>query len=213
MDQETSSFARFTRVYKKDEIIFCEHEPGETFYLIQAGKVRLVKNTGEFERTIDILNPPEMFGEMAILENSPRTATAIAIDKVTVLEFNTQNFEILMNSNPQIAFRLLRIFSKRIYDSKRRFVILTLPDLQSKVAYVFLIFDETHTNIDKSGQSREFQTTVDEIAQWAGISVAQTRETLAGFETQHRIEIYPNRIVVKNINDFSRLVNSRRNQL
>jgi CRP-like cAMP-binding protein len=212
LDLDLASFARFTRVFPANEIIFCEYEPGDTFYLIQSGRVKLVKNTGEFERTLDILQPSEMFGEMAILENSPRTATAIALDEVKALELSAQNFEILMHGNPQLAFKLLRIFSKRIYDSKRRFILLTLPDLRSKVAMVFLILDETQTDIDKSENSREFKTTVDDIAQWAGISVQQTRETLSHFAAQNRLEIFPSRIIVKNINDFSRLVNSRRNK-
>jgi CRP-like cAMP-binding protein len=212
LDIDLASFVRFTRVFQANEVIFCEHEPGDTFYLIQSGRVKLIKSAGEFERTLDILQPSEMFGEMAILENSPRTATAIALDEVKALELNAQNFEILMHSNPQLAFRLLRIFSKRIYDSKRRFMLLTLPDFQSKVAMVFLILDETQTDIDKSDNSREFKTTVDDIAQWAGISVQQTREALSYFAAQHRLEIFPNRIIIKNINDFSRLVNSRRNR-
>ena len=207
------AFARFAKVFHSDEIFFCEHEPGKNFYLIQSGKVKLVKNTGDVERTLDILQAPDMFGEMALLEDSPRTATAIAIDEVTALEFNMQNFTILLHGNPQIAFRLLRIFSKRIYDSKRRFVILTLPDLPSKIAYVFLILDETQTDIDKSESSREFFTTIEDIAQWAGVSVQQAKDTLSHFISQNRIEIYSDRIVVKNINDMSRLVNSRLRQM
>jgi CRP-like cAMP-binding protein len=212
LDIDLVSFARFTRVFQANEIIFCEYEPGDKFYLIQSGRVKLVKNTGEFERTLDILQPSEMFGEMAILENSPRTATAIALDEVKALELSAENFEILMHGNPQLAFKLLQIFSKRIYDSKRRFMLLTLPDLQAKVAMVFMILDETLTDIDRSKNSREFETTVDDIAQWAGISVQQTREALSHFAAQNRLEIFPSRIIVKNINDFSRLVNSRRNQ-
>jgi len=210
---DMGAFTRFAKVFKNDEIFFCEHEPGDNFYLIQSGKVRLVKNTGDVERTLDILHPPEMFGEMALLENSHRTATAIAVGDVTALEFNMQNFEILLNGNPQIAFRLLRIFSKRIYDSKRRFTILTLPDIQAKIAYVFIMLDDTHANIDKSGNSREFQTTIEDIAQWAGLSVIKTRETLMQFASQNRIEISTGRIIVKNINDFIRLVNSRLHQM
>jgi CRP-like cAMP-binding protein len=154
-----------------------------------------------------------MFGEMAILENSPRSATAIALDTVKVLEFNSQNFEILMLGNPQIALKLLRMFTKRIYDSKRRFMILTLDEPQAKIADVFLMLDETQANIDKTSERREFKTTVDDIAHWAGMSINETRETLGHFVTQRRMEMYPDRIVVKNINDFSRFVNSRRKKI
>jgi hypothetical protein len=102
------------------------------------------------------------------------------------------------------------MFTKRIYDSKRRFMILTLDEPQAKIADVFLMLDETQTNLDRSTERREFKTTVDDIAHWAGMSIIETRETLGHFVTQRRMEMYPDRIVVKNINDFSRFVNSRR---
>ncbi|MDR2717833.1 MAG: Crp/Fnr family transcriptional regulator [Treponema sp.] len=212
MELDMEAFARFSRVFQPGEIIFSEYEPGDTFYLIQSGKVKLIQNTGENERTLDILQPSEMFGEMAILENLPRSATAMAVDEVTVIELNAQNFEILMLGNPQIALKLLRIFSKRIYDSKRRFMILTLRDPQAKVADVFLMLDETNTNIDKTTEKREFQTTAEDIAHWAGLSVNQTKEILSRFVNQNRLEMHSTHIVIKNINDFTRFVNARRKQ-
>jgi CRP-like cAMP-binding protein len=211
MELDMTAFARFVRTFKPGEIIFSEYEPGDVFYLIQSGRVKLTKESGEFERTLDIIQPTEMFGEMAILDNSPRSATAIALDEVKVLELNAQNFEPLILGNPQIALKLLRIFSLRIYDAKRRFMILTLPDPEAKVADVFLMLDETQPNIDKTGNHREFETTVDNIAQWAGMDTNQTKDILSRFVNQNRLEIYPNRIVVKNINDFTRFVNARRN--
>ena len=212
MAMDLAAFGRFTRTFQPGEMIFSEHEPGENFYLIQSGRVQLVKIIGDIERTLDILQPSEMFGEMAILENSPRSATAIALDQVKVLEFNSQNFEILMMGNPQIALKLLKMFSKRIYDSKRRFMILTLPDPQAKIADVFLMLDETQADIDKFTDSREFKISVEDVAHWAGMGVSETKDTLNHFVTQRRMEVFPDRIVLKNINDFSRFVNSRRNK-
>ncbi|MDR2470578.1 MAG: Crp/Fnr family transcriptional regulator [Treponema sp.] len=205
-----AAFGRFARTFQPGEMIFSEFEPGDAFYLIQSGRVELVKIIGDIEKTLDILQPSEMFGEMALLENSPRSATAIALDMVKVLEFNRQNFEILMLGNPKIALTLLKMFTKRIYDSKRRFMILTLDDDQAKIADVFLMLDETQTNIDKTTERREFKTTVDDIAHWAGMSVNQAREIINHFVTQRRMEIFSDKIAVKNINDFSRFVASRR---
>jgi len=207
---DMAAFGRFARTFQPGEMIFSEFEPGDTFYLIQAGRVQLVKLIGDIEKTLDILQPSEMFGEMAILENSPRSATAIALDAVKVLEFNSQNFDILMMGNPQIALKLLKMFCKRIYDSKRRFMILTLEEPPAKIADVFLMLDESQPDIDRSSERREFKTSVDNVAQWAGMTVAQTREVLSNFVTQRRMEMYPDKIVVKNINDFLRFVNSRR---
>jgi CRP-like cAMP-binding protein len=207
---DMSAFGRFTRIFQPGEMIFSEFEPGDNFYLIQSGRVQLAKIIGDIERTLDILQPSEMFGEMAILENSPRSATAIALDTVKVLEFNSQNFEILMLGNPQIALKLLKMFTKRIYDSKRRFMILTLSEPQAKIADVFLMLDETQAEIDKTTETREFKTTVDDVAHWAGMTVNDTRDIINNFVNQRRMELFPDRIVVKNINDFLRFVNSRR---
>ncbi|MDR0410918.1 MAG: Crp/Fnr family transcriptional regulator [Treponema sp.] len=204
------AFARFAKSYKASEMIFSEFERGDTFYFIMSGRVRLVKIVGEIEKTLDILQPSEMFGEMAILEDSPRSATAIAMDDVKVLEFNRQNFDILMKSNPQIALKLLKMFTKRIYDQKRRFMILTLDDPQAKIADVFLMLDETMPNVERTTTRRDFKTTVEGVAHWAGMNTLEVRAILGHFETQHRIEILPDRILVRNINDFERFVNSSR---
>ena len=212
MNLDSAAFTRFTKTYNNNEIIFCEHEQGDTFYLIKSGRVKLVKNSGDVERAIDILQPSEMFGEMAILDNSPRTATAIAMDKTILLEFNSQNFKILILDNPQIALKLLKLFAKRIYDSKRRFLTLTLPDAQTKIADVFLMLDDTQEKIDRSSSKREFQVTMEDIAHWSGLSLPETKDILGNFAVKRRIELFQDRIVVTNINDLIRFVNTRRSQ-
>ena len=207
---DVGAFGRFAKTFQPGEMIFSEFEPGDNFYLIQSGRVQLIKLIGDVEKTLDVLQPSEMFGEMAILDNSPRSATAIALDTVKLLEFNRQNFEILMLGNPQIALKLLRMFAKRIYDSKRRFMILTLDDPQAKIADVFLMLDESQPDIDRTTESREFKTTMDDVAHWAGMTLSDTQSILSTFVAQMRIEIYPDRIIVKNINDFTRFVGTKR---
>jgi CRP-like cAMP-binding protein len=203
-------FNRFSKTFRKGDIIFCEYEPGDTFYLIQSGRVQIVRIIGDLEKNIDILNPTELFGEMAILEEAPRSATAIALDEVKALEFNRENFEVLMMGNPQIAMKLLKLFIKRIYDQKRRFMILTLDDMEAKVADVFLMLAENQSIDTSTVDTIDFRNTVDDMSHWAGIPPGQCREVLNHFVAQRRIELYPDRIVVKNINDFARFVNSRR---
>ena len=211
MALDMSLFERFAVTFEAGNIIFCEYEPGDTFYLIQSGRVQIVKIMDDIEKNIDILNPGEIFGEMAILEEAPRSASAIAHDAVKALEFNRENFEVLMMGNPQIAFKLLKLFTKRIYDQKRRFLILTLEDDQARVADVFLMLDETNPDPSDENNVRDFKSSIDDIAHWAGMSPAKCRDILNHFASQRRIELYPDRIAVQNINDFARFVQSRRN--
>ncbi|EMO25965.1 cyclic nucleotide-binding domain protein [Leptospira interrogans serovar Bataviae str. HAI135] len=116
----------------------------EIIFLIQSGKVKIVKtvpNPTKKEdyliKTLDILEQGDVFGEMAILEEQPRSATAIAISEVKVLNFNRANFELLMTKNPMLALKILTILSVRINDAKRRLLILLMDDIQGKVADVF----------------------------------------------------------------------------
>jgi CRP-like cAMP-binding protein len=210
MALDMSMFNRFAVTFEKGDIIFCEHEPGDTFYLIQSGRVQIVKIMEDLEKNLDILQPGEIFGEMAILEDSPRSATAIALDQCKLLEFNQENFEVLMQGNPQIALKLLKLFTKRVYDQKRRFMILTLEDEQARVADVFLMLAETQQRQLNDNDERTFMTSVDDIAHWAGMSTDKVRQILNHFVAQRRVDIYSDRIVVKNINDFQRFVNTRR---
>jgi CRP-like cAMP-binding protein len=210
---DLAAFTRFARTYDPGEIIFSEYEPGDSFYLIQSGRVKISKIVGDLEKTIDILQPPEIFGEMAILEGAPRSASALAVDTVKVLEFNRANFEVLMMGNPQIALRLLKLFTKRIWDQKRRFMILTLDDPQAKVADVFLMLAETGaapTGAESDGEKREFKVTIEDVAHWAGMTPPEVQAILNHFANQRRVEIFPDHIVVRNISDFSRFVSTKR---
>jgi len=203
-------FNRFRKVFQKGDVIFCEYEPGDNFYLIQSGRVQIVKIYGEIEKTIAVRNPGEIFGEMAILEAAPRSATAIAMDTVAALEFNQETFDILMQGNPQVALTLLKLFAMRIHDQKRKFQILTLDDVEAKVADVFLMLAEHEPSGGTEVEKMEFKTTIDDVASWAGISPEKCRGVINRFINQRRLELYPDRIVVRNINDFIRFVKSRR---
>lgn len=213
MALDLSVFNRFAVNFKKGDIIFCEYEPGDTFYLIQSGRVQIVKIMDDIEKIVDILHPGEIFGEMAILEEAPRSASAVALDDVKMLEFNRANFEVLMKGNPQIALKLLKLFTKRIYDQKRRFMILTLPEAPAKIADVFLMLSETQPSSDKLLDERTFNTTVEDISHWAGMTFDECRKVINHFVSQRRVEIFKDSIVVKNINDFARFVNSKRKEL
>lgn len=212
MSDVFAAFSRFAKTFPKGSVIFSEFESGDCFYLIQSGRVQLIKIVNGFEKNLDILQPSEIFGEMAILENSPRSATAIAYDDVKALEFNKANFEVLMMGNPAIAMKLLKTFVKRIYAQKRRFMILTVPDKMARVGDVFLMLDETQPNIDKTTDMRTFSISMEEIARWAGLPVETVEDEMHRFIDQGKMEVYDDRIVVKNITELSRYVGARRSK-
>lgn len=202
------AFERFKKTYEPGQVIIAEHEPGDCFYLIQSGNVQLVKCVNGSSKNLDILKPGEFFGEMAILDKSPRSATCMAAGHVECLEFNKENFEILITGNPQIALILLKLFCKRIYDQKRRFKILVVKDVTARIADVFLMLDEMNPST-KNDKTRRFNVTVSDIAHWAGLAPEVTRDEVNKFVEKRKIEVYDNYVIVHNIEEMKRLYETR----
>lgn len=204
---ELPAFQRFAKTYEHGQVIICEHEPGDSFSLIQNGNVQLVKCLNGTNKYLDILRPGEFFGEMAILDNSPRSATCVAVGNVKCLEFNKANFELLVTGNPQMAIRLLKLFCKRIYDQRQRMKILTITDLSVRVAEVLVLLEEMSQN-PKRSQKRRLDMTVSDIARWAGLSTEATRFEIDNYAARKKIEVYDNYIIINSITEMKRLATS-----
>lgn len=206
---ELPAFARFAKKYSPGQVIISEFEPGESFYLIQKGTVQLVKCVNGQNKNLDILKPGEFFGEMAILDNSPRSATCLAVGNVQCLEFNKSNFELLITGNPQIALNILKLFCKRIYDQKRRFKILVIQDTQARVADVFCMLDEMNPPANPNEKQCRFNVTIQDVAHWAALPIAKTTDEINRFMASRKIEVFENNIIVNNIADMKRIVDTR----
>ena len=203
------AFDRFAKKYEPEQVIISEFEPGNSFYLIQSGEVQLVKCVNGTKKNLDILKPGEFFGEMAILDNSPRSATCMAIGPVECLEFNKENFALLITGNPQLALILSKLFCKRIYDQKRRLRILTIKDLPARIADVFLMYDEMNPVGNPIEHTRKFNVTVADIAHWAGLTPEVTRDEINKYVEKRKLEVYDNYMIVTNIADMKRTVDSK----
>ncbi|MBN1498028.1 MAG: Crp/Fnr family transcriptional regulator [Spirochaetes bacterium] len=205
-------FEKFGVEYSPNEIIFCEWEPGNEFYFIQSGNVRIVKLIQNREKNLSVLTDGDVFGEMAILEEQPRSATAIATDHVKLLKFHRDNFDTLMSGNPALAYKLLVIFSKRIYDAKRRLMILLLEEPQLKVMDVLVMLAEQDPHLDLQNEIA-LQVTAKDVARWAGLSESDAQKELTHLSRTDKIELFGDKIVVKKIREFQRLVASRRKSM
>lgn len=203
------AFERFAKFYNPGDVIISEFEPGNTFYLILKGTVQLIKCVNDSKKNLDILKPGDFFGEMAILDNSPRSATCMASSNVKCLEFSKENFEVLVTGNPQIALSLLKLFCKRIYDQKRRFRILVIKNYSARIADVFLMLNEMNQMPYQAARDVKFNVTVQDVAHWAGLSLEVTRDEINKLAEKRKLEIFENYIIVNNIADLKRIVDTR----
>ncbi len=189
-------FERFSRKYKRGQVIIAEFEPGMTFYFIQSGIVQLTMCAHSSDINVDFLTPGELFGEMAILDNSPRSATCIARTDVEVLEFTKENFAQIVGQNPAIIHSLLRIFCKRLYNQRKRFKVVSKTEPISRIASVFLMYDEMRPSKFPNERRRTFSLTISDISRWTGLSLFDAYWNLSLMVDEMDIYVTKTRITI-----------------
>ncbi len=96
--------------FKAGEDIFKEGDPGDVMYVVVEGEVEILLHGA----VIDEWGPGSLFGEMALLEATPRSATARARTNVRVVPINEKRFLFLVQQTPFFALQVMRIMSERL---------------------------------------------------------------------------------------------------
>jgi len=122
---------------KKGKVIFIEGDTGNEMYLIKSGNVRIYKSSGKIEHTLAVLEEGNFFGEMAILDQSPRSAAAQCLTDVTLIKFNKQAFLSHIRKNPFIEFVVSELI-KRLRKTSDQFKLLTIPDEELRFATMLM---------------------------------------------------------------------------
>ena len=96
------------------EIVFSEGDAGAEMFILQSGRVEVLKMIGGEERRLAVLEKGDFFGEMAMLEDLPRNATVRALDRVSAITVSSGTFDQMLRENPEIVVRMMRKLSARL---------------------------------------------------------------------------------------------------
>lgn len=119
---ETASLPKFRQRYGKSETIFEEGSTGSEMYLIHSGRVLLSVRRNEAEQTpVVVLNPGDFFGEMALVDDSPRSATASAVeDDTELIVMDRARFLFMVRQQPEFALSLMHTLCQRLRKMDKR---------------------------------------------------------------------------------------------
>ncbi|MCC6808882.1 MAG: Crp/Fnr family transcriptional regulator [Deltaproteobacteria bacterium] len=112
--------AQRSKRYSTGTVIFEEHEPGNRMYVVRRGKVRIFRKVHDHEIVLATLGPGEFFGEMALLEKLPRSASAQTVEDSLLIEVDQKTFELMIRKNSEIAVRIMRKLAARVRELDRR---------------------------------------------------------------------------------------------
>jgi len=126
-------FAKVGRTCPAGTILFRDGEAGSEMYVLRRGRVRIFKEVRGEEKTLATLGAGEFFGEMAILNDKPRTASAEVIEESDMLVINGKAFGAMVVSNTEIAVRLIRKLASRLDNANELIDILMHKDPKARV--------------------------------------------------------------------------------
>ena len=175
------------RSYPRNSVILFEDDPGDALYVVADGQVKVVL-IGEDGREVilSVMGPGEFFGEMALIDDEPRSAHVIAMEDSGLLVIRREDFQDLLKQTPGIGLVLLRELSRRLRRVDEKVGSLVLLDVNGRVAQLLLeLADEAgsdritrrlthHTIAQMIGSSREtVSRTMRELVDKGSITVSR----------------------------------------
>jgi CRP-like cAMP-binding protein len=172
-----------TQEFRKGQSVYNQGQPSASLYLIMAGKVKLSRasETGGREVLMDIYQTDEFFGEAALI-GAPHTETSVALEKVQVMSWTTQDIERLAAERPKLAIALLQLQVQRSAEFGRRLESLALDNIQRRLARTLLRFSERFGYPTQGGGIQMIPLTHESLAQYVGTS----REIVTHYMNQFR---------------------------
>lgn len=138
MSAEEALFQRFGKEFPRGALLFREGDPGKEMYVLQSGRVAISKTVRDVEKVLAVLGPGEFFGEMAIISNKPRNASARVEDDARLLVIDPKTFEAMIRGNAEIAVRMIKKLAERLSDADAQIETLLLADPTSRVVHHLL---------------------------------------------------------------------------
>lgn len=172
---EQQLFDRFGRVYPVGTVLFREGEIGHEMYVLQSGEVEISRRIKDRETVIAVLSAGEFFGEMAIVNNRPRSATATVRSEAQVLVIDGRTFEAMLRGKVEIAVRLIKTLATRLERANQQIELLLLRDANHRVVQCLrrLAEEEQAAYLSKeAGHAIFIPTTLADIA--ARVALAET---------------------------------------
>lgn len=194
--------ARFGRRFETGEVIFREGDEGSNAFLLEEGRVRLIKRVRGTERSLMVLKPGDLFGESALLPGAPRSSTAIALSQGLALSLDHVTLHNLLERNPVVAARLVKQLVRRLRDAEDQIEIMMLSDTQSKVVSALLKLAQNH---DSGGGAVSFSISPMELSTRVGLDVDTVKRVVQELREGQYVRVADERLEIPDVDALRRL--------
>ncbi|WP_324672237.1 response regulator [Hymenobacter sp. GOD-10R] len=189
---ESLSADRKVHVVRKKQDIYVEGDEPTRLYFVKSGRVKTVKTTGAGKELITgIYNPGEFFGYMALLEQTPYSDSAVAVDDSELVYIPKQDFLQLLTRNPEVGQHFIRLLAGRVSEREQQLLDMAYNSIRRRVADTLL---RLHEQADLA--SPTIQLSREDMAAMIGTASESLIRTLSEFKQAGYIEVTPKSIRV-----------------
>jgi CRP-like cAMP-binding protein len=150
---EQQLYSTFGHTYPAGHVLFREGDEGHEMFVIQSGEIEISRRIRDQDTVLAVLTPGEFFGEMAIVNNRPRSATATVRTEARLLVIDARTFEAMLRGRIEIAVRLIKTLANRLDQANQQIELLLLKDANHRVVQALRQLARSRGHIDQSGSA------------------------------------------------------------
>lgn len=194
--------------YRPGAVVFAQGDPGDCLYVVTSGRLKLqVRIRGLDTLMLTTLRAPDTFGELAVIDRGPRSATVVALEPSTLLAVARSTVLALLSDRPEVTEALLRGLGATVRRLTEQAADLALLDLTGRVAKLLVTLGDQQLapgTDDAAGQVLELRLTQTDMAQMVGGTRQSVNQILSGFAARGLIEVHGRTIVLRRPADLRR---------
>lgn len=185
------------RKYGKGRIIFMEGEPGEAFFYVKSGLVKITKLSRDGrEHILHILNGGHIFAEVTLFNKIEYPATAEVIEEAEIGIIKNEDLEKVIMENPDLSLQLIKYLNKRLVEAHIKIKNLALYDTYGRTAQALVKLAEDYGKRSSKGIQLDLNISRQELANIVGTTRETVIRALTAFKKEHSIDIDRNTITV-----------------
>jgi CRP-like cAMP-binding protein len=186
------------RKYSRGDIIFQKDEPGHSLFIIESGSVRIyMPGTQGADLTLAVMVPGDFFGDLSLLDDRPRSASAVAAGDAVLLSLERSDFSSLLRARPDAALAVLATIARRLRDTDQTASDLAFLDVQGRLARKLLDLGEANGTQRDDGVVLPSGITQEDLANMIGVTRESVNRNLSVFRRLGLIAREGRKIIIR----------------
>lgn len=183
--------------FRRAETIFTEREPGGCLYVVMSGRVKIFgSSTQGRSKTFAFLEPGDFFGEMSLIDEEARSASASALEDTVLIMLKSEDYRKLILSRPTIGLAVLKTLSARLRRANREIEALSFNNVLGRIAQILLDLSDRYGKKTDEGIRIEMPLSHKELAEMAGTAREVISRVISRFKRIGCVSIFDNKITI-----------------